>query len=155
MLGKHLSATIFTSIVNFCQFLMSIIYWIYTKLRDHSLHSGHCTKIFHKDPTNEKLLPPGLSLCKFTPLLSLGPLCLKLLLTSVFGCIFEMEYYTAKNFRQRKISSKATVRQFVRYLFSSNVGSLVLSSVVRFACLLFIFTFMTISDPTVFVLWKI
>ena len=31
-------------------------------------------------------------------------------------------YRTAKNFRQRKISSKATVRQFVRNLFSSNVG---------------------------------
>ena len=31
-------------------------------------------------------------------------------------------YCTAGNFRQRKISSKATVRQFVRNLFSSNVG---------------------------------
>ena len=59
------------------------------------------------------------------------------------------KYCTAKNFRQRKISSKATVRQFVRNLiiFSSN-GSLVLSSVVRFACLSVIFTFMTVSDPT-------
>ena len=64
-------------------------------------------------------------------------------------------YCTAKNFRQRKILSKSTVRQFVRNLFSSNVGSLVLSSVVRFACLSFVFTFMTISDPTLVVLWKI
>ena len=76
-----------------------------------------------------------------------------------FFCFFHFSVYcTAKNFRQRKISSKATVRQFVRNLFSSNaryVGSLVLSSVVRFACLSFIFTFMTISDPTLFVLRKI
>ena len=64
-------------------------------------------------------------------------------------------YCTAKYFRQRKISSKATVRQFVRNFFSSNVGLLVLSSVVRFACLSFIFTFMTISDPTLVVLRKI
>ena len=34
-------------------------------------------------------------------------------------------YCTAKNFRQRKTSSKSTVRQFVRNLFSSNVGSFV------------------------------
>ena len=32
------------------------------------------------------------------------------------------EYCIAGNFRQRKISSKAIVRQFVRNLFSSNVG---------------------------------
>ena len=63
-------------------------------------------------------------------------------------------YCTAKIFRQRKFSSKATVRQFVRNLFSSN-GSLVLSSVVRFACLSVIFTFMTVSDPTLVVLRKI
>ena len=63
-------------------------------------------------------------------------------------------YCTAKNFRQRKISSKATVRQFVRNLFSSN-GSLVLSSVVRFACLSVIFTLKTVSDPTLVVLRKI
>ena len=33
-----------------------------------------------------------------------------------------IRYCTAKKFRQRKILSKATVRQFVRNLFSSNVG---------------------------------
>ena len=63
-------------------------------------------------------------------------------------------YCTAKKFRQRKISSKATVRQFVRNLFSSN-GSLVLSSVVHVACFSVIFTFMTVSDPTLVVLRKI
>ena len=71
---------------------------------------------------------------------------------SSFLCIGFM-YCTAKNFRQRKISSKATVRQFVRNLFSSN-GSLVLSSVVRFACLSVIFTSITVSDPTLVVLRK-
>ena len=35
--------------------------------------------------------------------------------------LLRSRYCTAKNFRQRKISSKATVRQFVRNLFSSNV----------------------------------
>ena len=34
----------------------------------------------------------------------------------------KFQYCTARNFRQRKISSKATIRQFVRNLFSSNVG---------------------------------
>ena len=34
----------------------------------------------------------------------------------------KLRYCTARNFRLQKISSKATVRQFVRNLFSSNVG---------------------------------
>ena len=33
-----------------------------------------------------------------------------------------LKYCTAGNYRQRKISSKVIVRQFVRNLFSSNVG---------------------------------
>ena len=39
-----------------------------------------------------------------------------------FGSNDKTWYCTVRNFRQRKISSKATVRQFVRNLFSSNVG---------------------------------
>ena len=35
---------------------------------------------------------------------------------------YSLYYCIGRNFRQRKISSKATVRQFVRNLFSSNVG---------------------------------
>ena len=35
---------------------------------------------------------------------------------------YQIQYCMAGNFRQRKISSKATVGQFVGNLFSSNVG---------------------------------
>ena len=85
-----------------------------------------------------------------TPKLNLGDLFCSLSLLKrwnrvCFGVLFRswprQNYCTAKKFRQRKISSKATVRQFVRNLFSSN-GSLVLSSVVRFACLSVIFTWL-------------
>ena len=37
-------------------------------------------------------------------------------------CPSSAEYCIAGNFRQRKISSRATIRQFVRNIFSSNVG---------------------------------
>ena len=51
----------------------------------------------------------------------------------------------------------ATVRQFVRNLFSSNVGRrlLLFGRSVVVCCLSFIFTFMNTSDPTLVVLWKI
>ena len=71
----------------------------------------------------------------------------------------QQKIFVSEKFRQKRPSGL----QFVRNLFLANVGSLVLSSVVRFACLSFIFTFMTISDPTLVVfvdptlvvLWKI
>ena len=56
----------------------------------------------------------------------------------------------AGNFRQRKISSKATVRQFVRIFFVKRR-----SSITRFAYRAYLqVTFMNISDPTLVVLWK-
>ena len=67
--------------------------------------------------------------------------------TLTFSLELVMDYCIAGNFRQRKISSKAIVRQFVRNLFSSNIGrrSFALRS---FYCLSFIFAFMNNSDPT-------
>ena len=44
--------------------------------------------------------------------------------TSQLGDEVQLNYCMAGNLRQQKISSKATVRQFVRNFFSSNVGRL-------------------------------
>ena len=63
-----------------------------------------------------------------------------------------MQLYTAGNFRQRKISSKTTVRVFVRNLFSSNTGrlSFALQSFDRrsFDCRTFLHSWSNISHPT-------
>ena len=64
----------------------------------------------------------------------------------------EAWYCIAGNFHQRKISSKATVRQFVRNLFSSNTGrrSFALQSLDRrsFGCHIILHSWSNISDPT-------
>ena len=75
-----------------------------------------------------------------------------------FWCPRTMTYCTAGNFRQRKISSKATVGQFVRNLFSSNVGchSFALWS---FGCRSFAYRLSSHSwpflIPPLLVLWKV
>ena len=65
--------------------------------------------------------------------------------------IIKRQYCIAGNFRQRKISSIATARQFVRNIFSSSAGhrSSAESSLIQLSlfCLSSIFAFMNISDP--------
>ena len=72
-----------------------------------------------------------------------------------YAFLFE-RYCIAGNFRQRKILAKATVRQFVRNLFSSNAGRSFAMSVIRSSlfCLSFIFAFMEYFWSQTCGLWK-
>ena len=73
--------------------------------------------------------------------------------------IIKRQYCIAGNFRQRKISSIATARQFVRNIFSSSAGrhSSAESSLIQLSlfCLSSIFAFMNVSDPKLAVCEKI
>ena len=67
---------------------------------------------------------------------------------------YQNYYCAGGNFRQRKISSKATARQFVRNFFSSNIGRRPFALRSSLFCFSFIFTFINISDPTLVVCEK-